>query len=358
VLNRSGIDGTDLAAGASQLGQRLGTGRVLSPEGSLPQPATALDASGPVRPYEFEIEVGSLCLDSTSFRSIRAAAGRDPEVMAQRILEIVTSRGKMHNPDTDSGGVALGVVRAIGDRFTNPPQVGDRIVTLASLTLTPLRLDSVVRVDPDSALVEVTGTAYVCDSAPWGLLPNDIDTAMAVEVYDVYGAAAHTARLSPPSGTVYVLGCGHAGKVAMAAAHRSMNGGTVVAVDVDPAAVQRVVDLGLCDIGVVTDLRSPVQAMQAVHDAGAPLADLTVVVVNASQCEPFAIMATKEGGTVLFFSMATNFTTAALTADGMGHDVTMLIGSGFTPDMGSYALDLVRQNPALREALAPQRPTP
>jgi L-erythro-3,5-diaminohexanoate dehydrogenase len=131
---------------------------------------------------------------------------------------------------------------------------------------------------------------------------------------------------------VYVLGCGHAGRLAMAAARDNMNDDSiVVAVDVDELAVSCVRDAGLCDIGVVTDLQNPVTALAAVRDAGAPPADLTVVVVNAARFEPFAILATKERGTVLFFSMATNFNTAALTADGMGHDVTMLIGSGYTP---------------------------
>ncbi|MFQ3561837.1 hypothetical protein QZN11_34270 [Streptomyces gramineus] len=338
--------GSDLV----ELGGRLGVDRVISPARALPQPAEVLDASGPVRPYEFEVEVHRLCLDATSFRGIRAEADGDPASMGARIMEIVTKRGKMHNPATDSGGVAVGVVRAVGAEVTNPPGVGDRIVTLASLTLTPLRLDSVVRVDPGSAQVEVTGTAYVCDSAPWGLLPDDIDTARAVEVYDVYGAASHTARLAPPRGVVYVLGCGHAGKLAMAAARDSMHESLIVAVDVDERAVRRVRDAGLCDIGVVTDLQDPVGALAAVRAAGAPAADLTVVVVNAPRCEPFSILATKERGTVLFFSMATNFSTAALTADGMGHDVTMLVGSGYTPDRGGYALDLVRRTPALRSA--------
>ena len=41
--------------------------------------------------------------------------------------------------------------------------------------------------------------------------------------------------------------------------------------------------------------------------------------------------------------MATNFSTAALTADGMASNVRMLVGNGFTPDVGAYALDLVRR---------------
>jgi len=331
----------------------LGVDRVMRPIGSLPQPAEQLDPSAPMRAHEFEVAVERLCLDATSFREIRAAADAEPDRMAERILSVVAARGKMHNPVTDSGGVALGTVRAVGARFPDPPRVGDRVVPLASLTLVPLRLDSIVRVTPDSAQVEVSGTAYVCPSMPWGLVPADVDIPTAIELYDVYGAASHTARLAPPSGVVCVLGCGHAGKLAMAAARDRMDGESmVVAVDVDERALRRVREAGLCDVGVIADARQPVAALAALRDAGVPPADVTVVVVNATGCEPLSILATRRHGTVLFFSMATNFTTAALTADGMGHDVTMLIGSGYAPDTGSYAFDLLRRTPALRAALA------
>src|SRR6185369_16506298 len=95
-------------------GAKLGTDRVVGPLGALPQQADRLDPSGPVRPFEFEVAVERLCLDSTSFRNLRDGAGGDPDLIAQRILEIVESRGKMHNPETESGGVLLGTVTAVG----------------------------------------------------------------------------------------------------------------------------------------------------------------------------------------------------------------------------------------------------
>ncbi len=330
---------------------RLGADRVLAPATSLPQPAERLDASGPAGSAEFEVAVERLCLDATSFLQIRASCGADPERMAERILGIVADRGKMHNPITDSGGVALGTVSAVGDAFPSPPAPGDRIVTLASLTLTPLRLDEITDLDPDSAQVGVGGFAYVSAAAPWGPLPPDIPVETALELYDVYGAASHTRALAPSGGTVAVLGAGHAGRLALAAAREAMSGGTVIAVDRDPAAVEAVRAAGLCDIAVSADLRDPLTALEAVHAAGGQEADLTVVVVSAAGCEPTAILLTAEGGTVLFFSMATSFQTAALTADGMGRDLRMLIGSGYAPDLGSYALDLYRRSPGLREVL-------
>jgi L-erythro-3,5-diaminohexanoate dehydrogenase len=338
-----------VAADALRLG--LGVDRVVAPPGSLPQPAERLDPSGPVRPHEFEVAVERLCLDSTSFRNIRERCGADPSAMAARILEVVAQRGKMHNPETDSGGVLLGTVSAVGDRRSNPPAVGRRVVTLASLTLTPLRLDAVTRVDPESPQVEVRGTAYLCDRIAWGPLPDDLPEAAALDLYDVYAAGSHTRDMAPERGTVCVLGAGHAGKLALAAAADVMRGGTRVAVDIDPAAVARMTEVGLCDIGVAADLRDPLAAVEAVRAAGAPPADLTVVVVNATRCEPAAILLTADHGTVLFFSMATNFSTAALTADGMASNVRMLVGSGYTPDVGAYALDLARRSPALRDAM-------
>src|SRR5215210_7957683 len=287
------------------IAERLGADRVVDPPGSLPQPAQRLDASGPVRPYEFEVAVERLCLDSTSFRQIEQASGGDPSRMAARILEIVSARGKMHNPETDSGGILTGTVAAIGERCTDPPAEGERVITLGSLTLTPLRLETVDHMEPGFPQVEVTGTAYVCDRAGWAPVPGDLPLERAVEILDVCSAATQTRELAPDGGTVLVLGAGHAGKLAMAAARDASAENTVVAVDIDPDAVDRAVAVGLCDIGVATDLRNPVAALEAVRSAGVAPADLTVAVTNAPDCEPTAILLTGDGGAILFFSMAT-----------------------------------------------------
>ncbi len=331
--------------------QQLGADRVLDPPGALPQPAERLDPSGPVRPFEFELSVERLMVDSTSFRQIREGADGDAGGMGARIAEIVADRGKLHNPETESGGVLCGSVTAIGDRCEAPPALEEPVVTLSSLTVTPLRLVAVRSLDPGFPQVDVGGTAYVSQNMAWAPLPGDLPLGAALEVYDVCAAASQTRELAQAGDVVCVLGTGHAGRLALAAAREATEGGTLVAVDVDPAAVDSVTALGLCDIGVTADLRDPLAALDAVRAAGAPPADLTVVVVNATGCEPTAILLTAEGGTALFFSMATSFSAAALAADSIGSSVRMLVGSGYTPDRGAYALDLVRGSRALREAI-------
>jgi L-erythro-3,5-diaminohexanoate dehydrogenase len=109
---------------------------------------------------------------------------------------------------------------------------------------------------------------------------------------------------------------------------------------------------GLADAVVVADARDPVAAAGAVTGALAGRrAEVTVVCVDVAGAEHGAILATADGGTVVFFSMATSFTAAALGAEGLAADLTLLIGNGYLPGHAELALALVRTDPALRRLL-------
>jgi L-erythro-3,5-diaminohexanoate dehydrogenase len=79
------------------------------------------------------------------------------------------------------------------------------------------------------------------------------------------------------------------------------------------------------------------------------LADLVIVCANVPGCEGGAILACDDDGRVIFFSMATSFTAAALTAEGLGKACDMTIGNGFVPGHAKLALDLVTSEPQLLE---------
>jgi L-erythro-3,5-diaminohexanoate dehydrogenase len=104
---------------------------------------------------------------------------------------------------------------------------------------------------------------------------------------------------------------------------------------------------------VMADARDPVGLAAKVEAAGGP-ADVTIVCVDVPGCEGGAILSTTQGGTVIFFSMATSFSSAALSAEGLAADVTMLVGNGYVPGHADLALSLIRTTPGLR-ALFEQR---
>ena len=98
---------------------------------------------------------------------------------------------------------------------------------------------------------------------------------------------------------------------------------------------------------MIADARDPVALAAKVEAAGGP-ADVTVVCVDVPGCEGGAILSTRPGGTVIFFSMATSFSAAALGAEGMAADVTMLVGNGYVPGHADFALGLLRGVPSVR----------
>lgn len=337
----------------SSLIEALGTRRVLEPPGALPQAALRLDAELPLQPYEAELAVDMLAVDSTSFRQLVQSCDRDPGRVGEAITQIVAERGKLHNPVTGSGGILTGTLSAVGSEYRDAPPIGARVISLASLTLTPLRLAAVGRVDPASPHVPVIGTAYLPWTAPLAPYPDDIGLEAALAALDVCNAASQTRSLiDEQTRTVLVLGGGHGGLLALAAGRdRLAPGSRLVLIDADERICRRARELELCDLALSLDLRDAVGASNDLEAAGVPRADLTVVVVNASDCEAAALLLTADRGTVLFFSMATSFTKAALGSEGMASTARMVIGSGYVPDRGAYALELVRRDERLQRAL-------
>jgi L-erythro-3,5-diaminohexanoate dehydrogenase len=71
--------------------------------------------------------------------------------------------------------------------------------------------------------------------------------------------------------------------------------------------------------------------------------------VNVAGTELASILCARDEGVVYFFSMATSFTAAALGAEGVGKDVTMIVGNGYAKGHAAIALQTLRDHPPLAE---------
>jgi L-erythro-3,5-diaminohexanoate dehydrogenase len=330
----------------------IGLHRVVEPAGVLPQAAWRLDPSPQLYDDEVRLRVERLNLDAASFRQLREAHHDAGDAIRDEVLGIVATRGKMHNPVTGSGGMLVGVVEEVGPASSLGLGVGQRVATLVSLTLTPLAIsDGLDRWDGTSEQVPADGHAILFGRSIAAVLPEDLPVPLSLAVLDVCGAPALTQRVvrGYPRTRVLVLGAaGKSGSLAVVAA-RAAGAARVVGLVRDEQEEQRLREAGLADDVVVADARDPV-AVASVGSAalGGEAADVTVVCVDVPGCEGGAILATAAGGTVVFFSMATSFAAAALGAEGVAADVTMLVGNGYAPGHADFALGLLRQNPALQ----------
>ena len=324
-----------------------GLRRVVSPRGALPQAAAVLDPRLPLGEDELSIDVEALNVDAASFRQLEAAAQGDPARIGAAVEAIVRERGKLHNPVTGSGGMLVGRVRELGPRHPAAGTLapGDRVATLVSLTLTPLLLESVRAVRPAVERVECRGSAVLFATGLAARLPEDLPEQVALSALDVCGAPALVARHARPGMRVLVIGAGKSGALVCAQARESLGGrGEVVAADRSAAALEAVARAGGCDRTVRLDATDAAAAADA---AGGPY-DLVVNCASVPGTEMASILPVRPGGTVIFFSMATSFTAAALGAEGVGRDALLVVGNGYVPGHAGLTLDLLRRRPALR----------
>lgn len=313
----------------------------------LPQRAQRVD-NDPDKTFETEIvvDVETLNIDAASFRQMEEAGD-----VAQLVAQTVRERGKQHNPVTGSGGMLLGTVTRVGTEVASRGfVVGDRIATLASLSLTPLHLERILRVHPASAQVDVKGKAFIFASAPMAKLPTDLPDRLALAALDVAGAAPQVARLVSPGDAVVVLGGG--GKSGILSAVEARKGvgaaGKVIAVESYAPYADELRALGICDQVLAVDARDVVAVRDAVRAIVPNGADLTLSCVNVPGCEMAAILATRDRGRVYFFAMSTSFTACALGAEGVGADVDLFIGNGYAHGHADHTLALLRENAPLR----------
>lgn len=343
-------------------GWEVGAHRVLDVEAVLPQAADRLNPDPVLRRGETRVRVQRLNLDAASLRQLVEEHGHDGDRVRGAVLDIVRRRGKMQNPVTGSGGMLVGVVDEVHPDSSLGLSPGDRVATLVSLSLTPLRIEDELRDwDGLSEQVPCDGTAILFARSETAVLPEDLPEELCLSVLDVCGAPAQTdrvvRRLRDEGVTPRVLvlgGAGKAGVLSLAAAR--MAGAETIGLVLSEEDATELRETGKADHVLVGDARDPLRTAEQVKPFG-PV-DLTVVCVDAPGCEHSAVLATTATGTVIFFSMATSFAAAALGAEGLASQVEMIIGNGFVPGHAVLALEIVRTEPAVRAFLEAHRPVP
>lgn len=335
-------------------GNKYGTHRVIEPKGVLTQAAWKID-NDMTKHYSNEIicDVISLNIDSASFTQIEEACGGDEQKIGEMIMGIVAERGKQQNPVTGSGGMFIGKVAYIGEDLKDRDlKVGDKIASLVSLSLTPLKIEKILAIHKDIDRVDIIGQAVLFESGIYAKLPDDMSEPLALAALDVAGAPAQARKLPKEGDSVLILGAN--GKSGVLCGYEAMKKvgpkGNVVGVVRNPAQVPALMELGVYNKVIVVSATEPIAVLDAALAANdGKEYDISICCVNIESCEMSAILPVRDDGIVYFFSMATSFTKAALGAEGIGKDVTMIIGNGYTKDHAEITLNVLRENEKLRK---------
>lgn len=322
-----------------------GLHRVMENENKFPQAAARLDNSMQPQADEVLLDVQMLNIDSSSFRQLKAAHNNDEQKIAAAILDIVQSRGKMHNPVTNSGGMLIGNVIAVGDDIDSEVKPGDNIATLVSLTLTPLQIDEIISVSHNEAQLQVKGKALLFKDSPFAHIPADLNHKIVLSALDVCGAPRLMQVHVKQKDEILILGGGTSGILSAIAALDKGNT-TVTILEKNAQRIEKINSLNLpftvvqCDVSFIKEYIGYANRFNLIFDC-----------TNIPDVEMTSIICARHDGKILYFNTATSFTQAALGAEGIGKQVTMIIGNGFYPNHAAYTLDLLRKYPKVQTLL-------
>ena len=335
-------------------GNRYGTHRVIAPVGYLPQPAQKISNDMTIYDNEILIDVDYLNIDSASFTQLKEEAGGNLEKIKKKIMDIVQERGKMQNPVTGSGGMLIGKVEEVGKTLKDKIElkIGDKIATLVSLSLTPLKIEKILEINPEIDRVEIEGKAILFESGIYAKLPEDMEDTLALAALDVAGAPAQVRNLVNEGDTVLILGAtGKSGLMCSYMAKKMVGDrGKVIGQARNETRARFLRETEFCHEVIVADVLNPINILEETLIAnGGNEVDIAINCLSIPNSELSSILPVRDKGIVYFFSMATSFTKAALGAEGIGKDVTMIIGNGYTKNHAQITLDLLRESETLRK---------
>ena len=348
----------------------------------LPQGAWSLDSEPVLKdPSEALLQVLLLELDSTSMSQIRAEVTENAKTRATpdgiddavkgRIMEIVKTRGKMHNPVTNSGGVLVGRVIAAGiaSPFRNLLQSNGSssplIVPLCSISAIPLRLDRIISIKENQ--VAVVGKAILFSPVKIAAIPIGLDMRVALSAIDVSRMLPQVRKLIETlrPRTIAVLGCGNAGLSSIAFIELVDPSIRIYAFDVGQRALSNARSLahhhrsgkGRLVVDHM-DATSAADALRVRNDdrllAGRG-AELVLNCVSVQGSEAATSILCAELGTIVYFSMATAFGRCVLSTDPIGAEVNVLCGAGVFESQGTEAFSLLSRSIPLYRLVTIQR---
>ena len=330
----------------------FGLERSIEPRHALAQQAWKIDNTMTLRSDEVLIDVKIININLASFNEILDETGEDRALLCQRVLEIVRERGKLHNPVTNSGGMLYGTVVELGPSYPNIYHIRpkDEIISLSSLTVTPLHITQILRIDCESAQLEVEGQAILYANSPAVKKPPDLPLRAVIAAMDEAGAPTRSYQIVQPGQDVLILGasgriglmCGYAAKDKMGSS------GRLVGIVRDQESRIQMEPCSVFDEVLELDATNLSALCGTPHAEIIQRFDVVINCINTADTEAASLLAVKNHGTIYFATICCDYKFVALTAESIGKEIQVIPYTGFLEGHADYTLGLMRRFPQMQ----------
>lgn len=328
-----------------------GLKRVAEPQYVLPTSAWKLDNSRNIYPNELRISVRRIHLEGTSFKQICTESNYNEEKIKQKIIDIIIRRGKLHNPVTDTGGLAFGTVEEIGEEFYNPQnlKVGDTIICNASLASVPIQIENILAIDHVFNQIDASGYAILHDHVPIIKIEEDMPVNLLLYTLDESGTLYRLSQLAEGQSKFLIVGNNMITNLIFGYVIRRQVGakGEIVCF-LDKKTGMQVMGDGIDQLLAhvfnevhFLNILKPIHAVERLKLN--QQFDLSVNCAEIPGAETINILATKAGGTVLFANLINNLKISLYITESISKPLNVENAEGYLEDYETFDIALVRE---------------
>ena len=331
--------------------EEYGINRVIEPRNVLPTSAWKIDNKREIHSNELRIEIKRLHLETTNFKQICIECNNNPERIKDRIMDIVIKRGKLHNPITDTGGVAFGIVDKIGKDYDNilGLELGDEIICNASLATIPIYISKISHIDFAFSQIEVEGYAIIFNKCKIVRTPNELPINLLLTAFDESGSLFSVSKLAAGKKQFLIVGNNILTNILFGLAIRNACGesaNVVCLIDkhsdikIKGKNFDKLLNYTFTEIHHVNILR-PTECLSRLEMGN--YFDLTINCADIPGAETINVLATKDAGIVYFANLVNNYNIALYITEAVGREIEIKGAEGYVYDYEDYNINLIRQ---------------
>ena len=331
----------------------LNTSRVLEPQHVLPTSAWRLDNNRNIAPNELRMSIRKIHLEGTSFKQIRTESNENEEQIKQKIIDIVIRRGKLHNPVTDTGGLAFGVVEQIGEEFDNRLglKVGDEILCNASLASVPMHIERIHSIDPVFHQIDAEGYIIINNKISLVRMEDGVPENLLMFAFDESGTLFRLHKMVQElgNGRFLIVGNSLITNILYGYVVRRAAGPASEIISIFDRKTDLRITGGQVDqlMGIIfdeihyMDILKPLECMKRLERDS--YFDLSINCAEIPGAETINILAAKWGGTCLFTNLINNLNIALYITESLTKPLNICGAEGYLDGYDTYDVEVVRE---------------
>lgn len=336
-----------------KLRDTFGISRVLEPKTAVPTTAWKVDNSFDIKDNECRIKIERIHIERDSFQQFCSVGDYNEGKIAAKIIDVVTRRGKLHNPFTNSGGVLFGEIDDMGKIYSAHSNLkkGDKVITRTTITALPIHIEKIKSIDYNYGEIEVDGYAVVFLDSPINRTWEGISLNHTLSALDESGSLHTIFSMAKPGKEYLIIGKDLVSTLIYGKCIRNAIGrrGRITAI-LDGAGMGEIkagditkVMFKTVDKIYLGDISKPVEFFNDLAIAGENAKDVTVEGEDMAGAEVLGVLMTKNQGELYFSSVTNSYIQSVLVAESMGKELTTYTVDQYVGSYEDFTIELLRQ---------------